>query len=354
MDQKENFGDGDIANQPKQKPKSAWLWLLVGVVIVIIVGVVILLRGNEDNSTSDKNGGIENATSGDEKTVKSTSTDKSDEPIYSSTENQWSKMDQGPYKDKVSFATSGNLLNWTDSGQVLAEHASVPDVVYKDGVLYAYFVDVSTNGYPEKIGMVKSTDSGKTWTSREFVTIQGIGQKAPADPSPILLSDGRIRLFYFDILEGRNAKGRKTTNKIYSAISTDGVNFTEEDGVRFEYDGIFDPDIIKVSDNLWRMYVGNMDGSKVYSATSTDGMTFTYEGIAYSGGAIPNVIFENGKYYLFTGGIDISTSVDGKIFARTTNRFDSGKLTADPGVIKLPDGTYLMVYKTSDKKPGSM
>ena len=172
----------------------------------------------------------------------------------------------------------------------------------------------------------------------------------PVDPNPYLLSDGRIRLYYFDIGEARSMMGSKPatppTNKIYSAISTDGIHFTAEDGVRFEQQEIFDPNVIKVGDT-WRLYVGT-GSNKVLSATSSDGLTFTYEGVAVDGGAVPDVYYTGEEYILYTAGIDIYTSTDGKTFTSTNNSFRSsaGMVTADPGVIKLSDGTYLMVYKT--------
>jgi hypothetical protein len=274
----------------------------------------------------------------------------SDEPIYDPIRYSWSTMNEGPYHDRISYATSTDLLNWRDSGKIIAQHASVPDVLYRDGKLYVYFVDVTTDGYAERIGVLISADAGKTWGEREFVSIKGIGQKAGVDPSPYLLDDGRIRLFYFDIAEARKpeSKGRLIKNKIYSAISDDGINFIEEEGIRLEHEGIYDPTVIKISENLWRMYVGNQDGQKVFSAISTDGLEFKYEGIAFTGGAIPDVIFEYGKYYLFTGGVNIATSEDGITFKGTGKRFDSGKLTADPGVVKIGENNFFMVYKTKE------
>lgn len=273
-------------------------------------------------------------------------------PEKSAAENQWSTMSQGPYRDKISFATGTDLLHWTDQKTLLAEHASVPDAVaLPNGKIIVYFVYVPEDGYPERVGYVSSSDQGKTWSSADFVPIAGLGDKAPADPTPILLADGRVRLFYFDIGESRNPTGSgHPTNKIYSALSDDGINFTEEDGVRFTYDGIYDPTVIQNPDGDWRMYVGNQKGDGVLSATSSDGLDFTYEGVAYTGGAIPDVIYENATYYLFTAGIEIATSSDGKTFTKTNSRFEKsgGGLTADPGVTKLSDGTYLMVYKTSN------
>ena len=261
-------------------------------------------------------------------------------------EYDWSTTNEGPYNDKVSFATSSDLFNWTDSETVLATHASVPGAIYKDGVIYVYFVDVSADGIAERIGMISSSDNGQTWSEKEYIDIDGVGDKIPVDPAPFLLDDGCIRLYYFDINEGRSSMGSESENKIYSANSSDGVNFVEE-GICFSKEGVFDPDVIEV-DGVYRMYVGNPEGNKVISATSSDGLNFVEEGVAYTGSTVPDVFFKDGTYYLYTAGIDISTSSDGASFTKTSYRFESSTnlLTADPSVIELDDGTYMMLYKT--------
>lgn len=262
----------------------------------------------------------------------------------------WSTMTQGPYRDQITYATSTDLLNWTPSGTILATHASVPGAVVKNGTIYVYYVDVSVDGVKEQLGMKKSSDNGKTWSEATILSVAGLGDKATADPAPVLLPDGRIRLFYFDINEVRLSKpesGREPSNKIYSAISSDGLNFEQEDGVRFERQGIFDPDVEKVGDT-WYMYGGDIEGNKVIVATSTDGLTFTERGTAFQGGAVPDVWYENGKWYLYTAGIDIATSTDGLTFTSAGKRYedrDRGGVTADPSVVKLSNGSYMMLYK---------
>jgi hypothetical protein len=258
----------------------------------------------------------------------------------------WSTGAQGPYKDKISFATSKDLLTWVDQKTILASHASVPGAIMKDGTIYLYFVDVATDGVAEKIGLMTSKDNGQTWSNRTNAKFTGIGDEVPVDPAPLLMDDGKIRLYYFDINEGRT--GTKSTNKIYSAISTDGINFTQEEGVRFAKNDIYDPFVLK-DGSTWRLYVGQIAGNSVVSATSTDGLTFTEEGTAYTGGAVPFVQKEGGTYYLFTAGINIASSTDGSKFTSTGKSFlsGSGKVTADPSVLKLSDGTYLMFYKTN-------
>ncbi|MCL5410908.1 MAG: hypothetical protein M1324_03610 [Patescibacteria group bacterium] len=337
MGQLENQVNQRIVDSEVKKQKKGfwWIWILV-IPILVIAGVVWYLgtikkeaEKTVDTTTANSVGQTKN------------SNDKKNQNQYN-----WSTMDKGPYRDKVSYATGTSLTSWTNSNKILAEHASVPDAIVKDGIIQIYFVDVSEDGKAERIGHLQSSDNGKSWSDKSIISIKGLGDKVAVDPSPYLLDDGKIRLYYFDI--SKTMSEGLENNAMYSAISTDGINFTEEEGVRFKYRAIFDPDVIKVG-GVWRMYVGT-DDQKVLSATSSDGLTFTYEGVALSDGAIPNVVYENNIYYLFTGtgGISISTSKDGKTFTKTSNRFDSGGLTADPGVVKLGENNYFMVYKTAD------
>lgn len=308
------------------------------VLAVLIFGAIYMLvtKKNEENTAN-------NTTS---TSIKTPLTDGQQKQAGDQNQYHWSTMNQGPYKDSVSYATSKDALVWVDSDKTLVAHASVPDAIVKDGVIMCYFVDVATDGVAEKIGLIKSTDNGLTWSAKQNIVISGIGTKVAVDPDPFLLPDGKIRLYYFDINEGRSAKSAQPpTNKIYAASSTDGINFIEELNAVFVYQDIYDPDVIKVGDE-WRMYVGT-GSNKVLSATSSDGLTFTYEGIAAEGSAVPNVIVKGNIYYLYTAGIDIWSSADGKTFTKTTNRFvKTSGLAADPGVVKLADGSYIMLYKT--------
>lgn len=274
------------------------------------------------------------------------------EPLPDETpEYQWSTSKQGPYRDRVSYATGSDPLTWTDSGRILAEHASVPGAVVKDGEIFVYFVDVSEDGKAEQLGLIRSRDDGKTWTEKQIITIQGVGSRVPVDPAPFLLDDGRIRLYYYDIDWSRSVLLQPSVNMVYSAISADGVQFTQEEGKRIALpDGAVDPDIVKVGDT-WLLYAGDPERNLVYWADSGDGRDFTYEGIVYQGGAVPDVFYENGTYYLYTAGIEIATSRDGENFTKTGKRFGSSldPLTADPSVVKLGEGRYLLFYKTKNE-----
>jgi len=299
--------------------------LMLIVVVLMMISSVFLAGCNENTPPSDNN-------------------KMNDDGQY-----DWSKMDGGPYGDSVSYATSTDLLNWIDSGEILASHASVPGAIYKDGVIYLYFVDFSQDGIAERTGLLKSEDNGTTWSDITYVVWSGVGDKVPVDPCPFVLDDGSIRIYYFDIEEGRSDISAGKLNKIYSATSSDGINFAQDSGVRFSNIDVYDPDVIKV-DDTWHMYVGNLEENKVVSATSSNGLDFTEEGTAYSGGVVPDVFYKDDLFYLYTVGIDISTSTDGSTFTKTSYRFESSinPLTADPSVIELDDGTYMMFYKTRE------
>ncbi len=334
--------------------KTIYITIAVIIGIIAVVGYLRFVVGGDEDTWLCENGqwvkhGVPSAPKptsgcGEEEVV-------TNQKAVPSVENQfnWSTMNQGPYRDSVTYATSTDLLNWTPSNDILATHASVPGAVTKDGTIFVYFVDVSTDGIKEQLGMVKSTDQGKTWTEPTTLTIEGLGDKATADPAAVITDDGQIRLYYFDINEprlGNLVVEDEFTNKIYSAISGDGINFKQENGVRLEHQGAFDPDVLWV-DGTWYMYTGDLQGNKVNVATSADGLTFTHQGTAYEGGAVPDVWHEDGSWYLYTAGINIATGTDGLTFESSGYDFydPNSHGTADPSVVKLQDGTYIMLYK---------
>lgn len=313
------------------------LIIIVVIGLLVAIGVTVVGRLNTDKTTK---------TSSDTANGKSTDDTSSKKSEGSSQQYNWSMSPQGPYHDKIAYATSTDLLHWTDSGKVLAEHTSVPDVTIKDGVIYMYFVDVNTDGKHEQIGLKTSSDKGATWSDTTIITIAGLGDEVAVDPDPFLLPDGRIRLYYY-VTRSRDPNDA-SKHSVYSAISKDGKTFTQEKGVRFAKEQIVDPDVIKVGDT-WRMYVGA--NGQILSAKSSDGLTFTYEGVAASGG-VPNVYYDGSRYILYSAGVNIATSSDGKTFTSLAQSQFKTFPGADPGVVKLGTDNYLMVYKINGGQQG--
>lgn len=115
------------------------------------------------------------------------------------------------------------------------ERAGVPTVArMKDGRLVAahqHFPENEPASF-DKVAVRFSTDEGKSWSPPEVIRVDGLpeGMRFPFDPTLVVLPDGRVRL-YFTSLKGRRFEEDRPA--IYSAISTDGVLYTFEPGVRF-------------------------------------------------------------------------------------------------------------------------
>lgn len=103
----------------------------------------------------------------------------------------------------------------------------------------------------------------KTWQEQSIVVP---GQYADADV--IDLGNGSYRLYYSAEPEMQGFNGQ-----VYSSISTDGINWTKEDGVRKTWATF--PDVVKLRDGKYRMYYQN--AGEIKSATSTDGLTWVDE-----------------------------------------------------------------------------
>ena len=86
-----------------------------------------------------------------------------------------------------------------------------------------------------------------------------------ADMSATLLSDDRVRMYMF-------AQGRGIVSAV--SLATDGASFTPETGSRLP-DGSGMPRVIANPSGGWRLFFTS--GGGIRSAVSTDGLTFTVE-----------------------------------------------------------------------------
>ncbi|MCI0341053.1 MAG: alpha/beta hydrolase fold domain-containing protein [Planctomycetales bacterium] len=268
----------------------------------------------------------------------------------------------GPFEDETWFALSRDGLDFAGHRK-LWDHASVPDIVaLPGGRLLVTFVDFSEGAAAtEGIGVGISDDGGATWR-RERARIEGLAPRAKAvDPDPFRLPDGRIRLYYFasPAPQGRgpgDPARAEGPHEVRSAVSTDGLRFVEEDGVRFAREGLTDPDVVRLPDGRFRMYfpvhAGRAAGS-VLSATSPDGLAFTEDpGVRHPAPAIPGaIVLPDGRVRLYVngpGGIVSRTSDDGLAFREEPGvriAAHEGRLLADPGAARLPDGRVALVWK---------
>jgi len=176
-----------------------------------------------------------------------------------------------------------------------------------DGSWRMYYVDHASGS-----GEIKTATSpdGLTFTTEAATGITNTtGTQAWGVPDTIALPDGSVRVYWVDTVSGSSSE------VIRSAISTDGVTFTEESGYRTT-GGYVDPVILKAEDGDWVALFSTGPGlgrQIIYVGTSSDGLTWSIESspvITVSGGnALDPAAVDLGDgsyrvYYIATTGSD--------------------------------------------------
>ncbi|MFA4845437.1 MAG: hypothetical protein WC654_02675 [Patescibacteria group bacterium] len=265
----------------------------------------------------------------------------------------------GPQNHFLFFATSVDGTAWNLGDEAIAAQASVPDLValtqdlgsHRAGTLITYFVDASdfAQGGEERIGFLSSTDNGKTWSARSVAKIDGLPDGVVAvDPSVVQLpDDGRLRLYFYDIAEGRGQEigSAAAQSTIYSAVSSDGETFAFE-GKVYRRSGITDPEVVLYNDTWYLFAAAQVEGG-VDVAVSQDGTSFDDRGTVKLNG-IPGSVVDGNQLKVFgcgRSGITSSTmqGYDGTEFGSSRLLFEAPVCDPDPAI--LSDGTYAMVMK---------
>ncbi|MEK7441343.1 MAG: hypothetical protein AABZ78_11140 [Chloroflexota bacterium] len=270
----------------------------------------------------------------------------------------------GPWASRLMTALSNDGITFTRSNKILSDQADVPDIItMPNGEVRVYYIIMCPEEVRNKIVVAVSKDNGATWVYKKIKLngVERVLQPSQVDPTVEFTTDNKIRL-YFTSGPGNTGAGKPESPRSYSAISTDGYNFTLEDGVRFTVEGkeVLDPNVLLIG-STWHFFSGGIPGSN-YHATSTDGLNFKRTDDLSSG----NFLMANGlkvdggyRYYGFVQKAGITTyitalfSTDGvtwkpetwKFEVDTKSNFESVEVK-DVSVTRLSNGQYLMVYAT--------
>jgi len=198
-----------------------------------------------------------------------------------------------------------------------------------------------------------------------FSGAQGSDQEMVTNPAVFELQSGGYRMLY----EGSTRIDNSQTNrKLYSAVSSDGLTWTKEEGVRFYDTGdgkpgeIFTsvPDVIRLPDGRLRMYY-TRGASSATAVSSDEGLTWTKElNLGLGGIAVdPDIVWlDDGTYKLFYTAFESEWAVGSQVMMSADSAdglhfsVDAGKrlepataggLITDPDVIKVAGG-YRMYY----------
>jgi hypothetical protein len=236
----------------------------------------------------------------------------------------------------------------------------------------------------DRVAVRFSSDEGRTWTAATPIVMDGMeaGLARPFDPTLVPLPDGRVRLYF---TSNRSPDFRRSTPAIYSAISTNGVHYVFEPGVRFAVEGRIVIDCAAVLHNgVFHLFVpdnGTAEdfigaprrqepppGGSGYHATSKDGLKFTrVEDVKISAnhrwlgnarsdeklisffGTAEHRPGRPGEPRPARGGIWLGTSTDG-------SKWELQKILdvqgADPGAVATRDGGWIIAV-TGPPRPGT-
>jgi DNA-binding beta-propeller fold protein YncE len=205
----------------------------------------------------------------------------------------------------------------------------------------------------DKVAVHFSSDEGKTWTALRVIQVAGLpeGMRFPFDPTLVPLPDGSVRLYFTGNMGHTFGP---STPAIHSAISKDGVNYMYEPGVRFGVKGrmVIDCAVV-LHRGVFHLYAPDNDDG--YHATSRDGLNFTRtDNVRMDGrGRWLGNAQSDGNVIAFFGTGDGSwplISADGNSWKTAANPVRIPG--ADPGAVKLRDGSWLLVA-TSPPRPGT-
>lgn len=295
----------------------------------------------------------------------------------------------GPWSNDIAiYKISGTQQNqrlWTFPRAGVSTLARM-----KDGRLITAFQNFPENDTArfDKVAVSFSSDEGVTWTDPATIIVTGMDTTLlrPFDPTLVVLWNGRIRMYF----TSRIATDPRSDPMIFSALSKDGITYRFEPGVRFGVAGKFIIDCaVCIQNRTYHLFApdnGDNTGNWVnmtstsygYHAISTNGINFTrVEDVSFSNTNnkwLGNVVNNNGLLNFFGTGPGpwpaVSDTKEGTTWSNPSPASRQlmpgpgappgpkplgpmpGMLPgADPGAVKLKDGTWLISVTAPQVKP---
>jgi len=232
--------------------------LLLGVIVFFVLGKNIPLANNQNNPLNNQQA-LPNL---------------NQPPANGNTQNpQSSQANVG--EGTIYCYKSIDSLTLEKCPNPVATDAGSPGAMYDGENMRVYF-------HKQRDVYMTISKDGDNWEEQK-ISVSGLPNGiAVEDPEPVLLDNGKIRLYFYEYVIGQNSATRMENFTIGSAISDDGINFIVEPGARNTFERIMDPNVVKMGD-VWRMYNSqvpyNLIGEgKVFSFISYDnGMSFQFE-----------------------------------------------------------------------------
>lgn len=197
----------------------------------------------------------------------------------------WLKKSQPISKSSSDAVSEGNIGSWRELGSIISGNYADADIVELDDGRFRIYYSVE----PEVPGNKFELYSAVSTNGEQWQTEEGIRKTMVSFPDVVKLDDGRFRLYF------------QNGGEIKSAISNEGLIFTDEPGIRvgkfesgFNLENVGAQSTIKMSNGSYLMvYRGminqsynagemlpNKNTQLFFYAVSDDGLTFEKRGLA--------------------------------------------------------------------------
>ncbi len=254
------------------------------------------------------------------------------------------------------------------------ERAGVPTVArLGDGRLLAAFQHFPQDDERnfDRVAVSFSSDEGRTWSKPQPIQMEGLeaGLMRPFDPTLVPLPDRRVRLYF---TSNRSRDFRNSTPAIYSAISSNGSHYVFEPGVRFALEGRIVIDcaaalhggvfhlIVPDNGTANELMAGQARrspprGGTGYHAISRDGLKFERVAdvtLPADNRWLGNLQSDGAQLVFFGTGPGPWPVVSADGVSWTPGEPSVRVPGADPGAVKLRDGSWLLLV-TGSPRAGS-
>ncbi len=253
----------------------------------------------------------------------------------------------------ICVSQSDAQMGWSQKEHLPQSH-SLHEVLQSDtrissttssGEIAFYYVSGTQHGVWRA-----SRNPNGSWDRGNRILLNGVFNGNAVDPDIVRLDDGRYRLYYF---LGNFVPPFPSSNGLFSAISSDGINFTTE-GQIINLTGIAtDPTVVRLSNGNYLLAAARhvQSGTDIVLASSSDGRSFQTNGAVLNNAGIPELtVLADGSVRLFyngPGGIVSRRSTDGGSTWQLESgvRLSSQAFLGDPSVVKRSDGSWVMFVK---------